>query len=104
MLKTILTNIADTLQYWLPALAGGIVDYMNQIQRGSKKWSIYGFLVHLVSAVFFGWLIGMAAAGLSYAPSLVAAAGGMGGFLGVRVADLVTYRFIKIDRRTSKDE
>jgi hypothetical protein len=98
-MEKLLAQMADSISYWLPALAGGVVDYLNQLQRGSKTWSIAGFLIHLLSAVFFGWVTGTVTGGFDYSPNVVAAAGGMGGFLGVRIADLVTYRFMNIDRR-----
>lgn len=96
-------QILENVFYWLPALIGGIVDYFNQIQRGDKKWSYIGFFIHLLSAVFFGWLVGLAANGFGYNANLVGAAGGMGGFLGVRIADLLTYRLMNVDRRSDKE-
>ena len=47
-----------------------------------------GFFVHLASAIFFGWLTGSLVEGLDYSHQAVASAGGIGGFLGTRVADL----------------
>ena len=41
----------------------------------------------------------MASQGFGYGPGMIGAAGGMGGFLGVRVADLIVYGIIKADRR-----
>ena len=92
-------QVVESAGYWLPALMGGVVDYCNQVQKGEKKWSIYGFGVHLLSAVFFGWLTGVAMGDFGYGAGVIAASGGIGGFLGVRVADLITYRFMKEDRR-----
>ena len=91
-------QVAESMGYWLPALIGGIVDYFNQLQRGDKTWSVFGFAIHLMSAVFFGWITGIAIADFGYEQGIVAASGGMGGFLGVRVADLITYKFMSIDR------
>ena len=81
-------SLIDQFLLWIPALMGGFVDYLNQIQRGEKVFSLFGFAVHLISAAFFGWATGMAAAGFEYDSNLVAVAGGFGGFLGVRLADL----------------
>lgn len=85
--------------FWIPSLVGGFVDYLNQIQRGTKRWSFIGFVTHLLSALFFGWFCGAIAIGMEYDVNIVAACGGMGGFFGVRAADLVAYRFMKTDRR-----
>ena len=60
---------------------------------------MYGFTVHLLSAVFFGWVCGSIAAGLGYGVHVISASSGIGGFLGVRVADLVTWRLMGEDRR-----
>lgn len=103
-MKNLLGQLADSIGYWLPPLAGGVVDYLNQVQQGNKKWSIFGFIVHLLSAVFFGWLIGSVAGGLEYQASVVAAAGGMGGFFGVRVADLIAFRFMNLERRAADED
>lgn len=92
-MEKLLHALAEALQYILPAVAGGIIDYLNQVQKGSKKWSVTSFMVHLLSAVFFGWLVGTVAASLGYDAGLVAAAGGAGGFLGIRTADLIAARF-----------
>ncbi len=97
--KVIINWLADVGGYVLPPLLGGIVDYLNQLQAGTKHWDWSEFIVHLVSAVFFGWLTGLLAGGLGYDVEIVAAAGGMGGFLGVRIADLVTYRLMNVERR-----
>ena len=72
----------------IPAAVGGLVDYMNQLYRKTSVWSIIGFCVHLSSAIFFGWLTGSLVEGLDYSHQAVASAGGIGGFLGTRVADL----------------
>jgi hypothetical protein len=98
-MEKIFAQFYDAFVHLLPPLAGGVVDYLNQLQKGGKRWSLKGFAVHLLSAVFFGWMVGAAAGGLGYEVSTVAAAGGMGGFLGVRFADLITYKFMNIDRR-----
>lgn len=88
--------------FWIPALIGGTIDYLNKIHRGDKRWSVGGFVVHLSSALFFGWIAGTLAGGLGYDMNIVAACGGMGGFFGVRMADLIAYRFMKIERRVRK--
>lgn len=88
-------KLIDALQFIIPAVSGGVVDYLNQIQKGSKEWSFTGFAIHLSSAMFFGWLIGTIAGSLGYDGGLVAAAGGVGGFLGIRSIDLVLNRFGK---------
>ena len=80
----------------IPAAIGGLVDYINQLYRKTNVWSIVGFCVHLSSAVFFGWLTGSLVGGLDYSAQAVASAGGIGGFLGTRVADLTVAVVSKI--------
>lgn len=92
---------AKNFAYLIPAFIGGVVDFMNQVQRGDKRWSLFGFASHMLSAVFFGWFAGAVAFEFGYSPNMIAASGGLGGFLGVRLADLVISRFLKIDRRAS---
>ena len=92
-------QVVDSAVHWLPALIGGFVDYCHQVQKGEKKWSIYGFCLHLLSAVFFGWITGIAIGDFGYNDGVIAASAGIGGFLGVRVADLITYKFMGIDQR-----
>jgi len=79
----------------LAALCGGVVDYANQIYSGDKAFSVMSMLIHLLSAVFFGWVVGTAASGFGYGEDIIRGAGGLGGFLGVRVADILTIRLKK---------
>ena len=101
-MERIITQLIENAYGWVPALIGGVVDYLNQLQRGKKTLSILGIATHLLSAVFFGWMSGTAVGGLEYSPNMVAAAGGMGGYLGVRLADLITYQILQVNRRGKK--
>ena len=83
----------EYLQLIVPALIGGVVDYANQVIRGLREFQAMELFVHLLSAAFFGWMIGTTASGLGHVDSIVAAAGGLGGFLGVRIADIIVYKF-----------
>ena len=98
MIDAILTALAKKGAILLPAFVGGLVDYLNQLQAGRKSFRISGLLIHLVSALFFGWAVGVSASELNYSADLVSVAGGAGGFLGVRVADLVAI-WVSGDRR-----
>ena len=98
-MKALLSQLLESAGYILPALLGGIIDYINQLQSGRKTWAWTEFAVHLASAVFFGWLVGLMASGLDYDVQIVAAAGGMGGFFGVRVADVVAHRLTATGKR-----
>ena len=98
-MEKLLVQVVESAGAWLPGIMGGVVDYLNQLARGEKKWSIYGFAVHLFSAGFFGWMTGTLVGGMNYDSGIVAASCGLGGFLGVRVADLITYKFMGIDQR-----
>ena len=84
-------RLIEVLQYILPAIAGGIVDYLNQ----KKAWSAGGFSVHVLTATFFGWLAGKTAAGLHYDSDLVAAAVAVGGYFGIRVSFLIREKFLQ---------
>lgn len=98
MIDAIVAALAKKGAILIPALMGGLVDYLNQLQAGRKSYKFSGLLIHLVSALFFGWAVGVSAAELSYSKDFVSVAGGAGGFLGVRVADLVAI-WISGDRR-----
>jgi hypothetical protein len=97
-LNHLVTFFDETVIAGIPAFAGGIVDYLNQLQKGTKKWSCFSFMTHVSSALFFGWVCGSIASGMNYSVDIVASSGGMGGFLGVRVADLLSYKVFG-DRR-----
>ena len=77
-----------SLKPLIPGAFGGVVDYLNKLQKGERHWSFVGFLVHLVSAMFFGWILFEVAIGWGYDGHLAGALSGLGGFLGTRVADL----------------
>lgn len=82
----------------MPALIGGLVDYLNQIQNGKRTWNLIDLSIHLLSALFFGWAAGVLAAEMQYSKDMISAAGGAGGFLGVRLADMFIYKMFG-DRR-----
>ena len=99
-MEKFLAHIGELVAYWIPALAGGVVDYLNQINRGDKRWSFLGFATHLCAAMFFGWCAGNVIYGLGYPGGVVAASGGIGGFLGTRISDLIIFKIMEIDRRS----
>lgn len=102
---TLLTYSKELFVIGVPALLGGVVDYFNQVYNGKKHWTWIGFIVHLTSAVFFGMVCGVLAQAYAEnsqwlrAEYVSTAAAAMGGFLGVRIADMVVWRFLKADRR-----
>jgi len=101
-MKEMLADLVEQLRslaYIIPAAFGGFIDYLNQVQRKSKHWSCMSFLTHMLSALFFGWMAGVIAAEAGYSASVIAASGGFGGFLGVRLADLIIYSVMKVNRR-----
>lgn len=100
MMKSEFLQFIDSAAPYFAPVVGGLVDYVNQISKGVRRWNFLGFIVHLASALFFGWVIGKAASGLGYESDLILAASGFGGFMGVRVADLISYKFLG-DRRRS---
>jgi hypothetical protein len=87
-MKYLLAQLDGQWILFFSAMLGGVVDYANKVMRGEKRLHLGAFVVHILSAVFFGWVVGTVVSGFDYAPDLVHAAGGVGGFLGVRVADL----------------
>lgn len=89
--KQFFTHLLEQAIFLFPAAVGGLVDYLNQLLQNSAPWHWGQFFVHMISAIFFGWMVGTLVSGFDYPGSVVAAAGGMGGFLGVRVADLLRY-------------
>ena len=91
LLDTFIEWFVGSVLFWLPPMLGGAVDYLNQVSKGQKKRSFKGFFMHILSALFFGWVCGRIAAGLGYEADLIYAAAGLGGFFGVRVADLLTH-------------
>jgi hypothetical protein len=102
VMKAFLADLIEQFRavaFMMPASIGGLVDYLNQLQRGSKAWSIMSFFSHMLSALFFGWLSGVMAAEAGYAEGAIAACGGFGGFLGVRLADLIIHTILRISRR-----
>ena len=92
-------QVVETAGVWLPGIVGGLIDYLNQVLNGQKKGSVYSFVVHILSAGFFGWMTGALVGGLDYDAGVIAASCGLGGYLGVRVADLITYKFLGVDQR-----
>lgn len=90
-----ITDLAKNAWFWLIPLAGGVADYILQMQRGVKpraplKVVLASLGMHLFVAMFFGCLLVLVCGALGYTDVLAfGAAGGAGGFLGVRVVDLL---------------
>lgn len=92
-------ELIDALQesFWwcVAALTGGIIDWLNQTQKGTKDTSFTGLFVHLASALFFGWVAGnlagayvaLYAGGVKEGDGLIGAAGALGGYMGIRFID-----------------
>ena len=98
-MEKLLAHAWETIGLIIPALIGGVVDYLNQINNGKKSRSFFGFVVHGFSAMFFGWLAGSITMSLGYTEvHTISAAGGFGGFMGVRLSDLII-RLIGVERR-----
>ncbi len=101
-MKEMLAEVVElfrSLVYLIPAAFGGFIDFLNQVQRGAKTWNCMSFITHMLSALFLGWLARVFAAESGYTHGIIAASGGFGGFLGVRLADLVIYNLMKVNRR-----
>jgi len=90
-------SIIREIGFWMTGAAGGVVDYLNQLARGERRWSLAGAAVHVLSALFFGYLVGLGATGLGYSQEVCSALSGLGGYFGVRVADLA---MIFLNRRS----
>ena len=71
----------------------------NQIARGTKRPSWASALIHLASAVFFGWLTGKVGIALGYSDDWTGVLSGAGGYLGVRLAD---YSTLILDARAKR--
>tara|TARA_R110000868_G_scaffold127605_2_gene335405 strand:- start:2597 stop:2905 length:309 start_codon:yes stop_codon:yes gene_type:complete len=101
-MKSFLADLIEQFRavaFMIPASIGGLVDYLNQLQRGSKAWSIMSLFSHMLSAVFFGWMSGIVAFEFFQSVGMVAACGGAGGFLGARLPNIILYGVLRINRR-----
>lgn len=77
---------------WLgPSLAGGLADYLSQVKRGSTRGTFTGMLVHLFAAGFVGWMVGDFILAAGYGREFYSVSCGIGGLLGVRVAEVVLF-------------
>lgn len=92
--STLIQQLSNALP-WIAALVGGVLDYANEIRRGSKSWSLIGFTLHCSSAVFFGWVVYSLAGHFGYGGDAAGAAAGLGGFMGTRCADILVSLFPK---------
>lgn len=88
-----LAELAEATKFWLPALIGGLVDYTNQVVRKTKRRGLVVGVTHIATAVFFGWMSATLVTGLDYAYDVAAASGGLGGYMGLRTAELLSKRF-----------
>lgn len=92
-----LSDVIRGLWLWLIPLAGtgGLADYLIQVQRGVKPSApfrvvVIGGCVHTFIATFFGCLSVLVCGALGHTDDLAyGAAAGAGGFMGVRVFDLL---------------
>lgn len=75
------------LEFAIPAAFGGLVDFLERWQSGRKPRR--RFVPHMLAAMFFGWLLGTLAFEYTQSVGMVAACGGLGGFLGPRLPAIV---------------
>lgn len=85
----IVTQMFHGAELFLLPLVGGLLDYLNQVRLGIRKFHIWRFALHMATACFFGWMLGMAATGLGYDENFANAVAGVGGALGIRFTDLL---------------
>lgn len=91
---TSLAQLFHTTWIWMLPLFGGIGDYIIQAQRGLKprtplKVVMLTMGLHSVVAVFSGMVVALCVGAVGYTGEMAyAAAGAIGGFLGVRVFDI----------------
>jgi len=76
---------------WIAPFVGGLLDYWHQVQTGQRKPTLWSFVLHVGMAMFFGWICGLCAKGGGWGYEWSLAAAGLGGFLGVRLADLLYF-------------
>lgn len=99
-MKATLTSLIVWLQqfeFLFPALVGGLVDYIAQIKSSPHGCTLIGIASHLVSAGFFGWLLGEIAVSIGQAETGYGVACGIGGLLGTRVSEVIIF---VINRKT----
>ncbi len=82
-------NVIELLPVMVPAFIGGLLDYARQIQQKIRKFNIAALCLHCAAAIFFGWVVNTWTVELGYSVEAAKASGGVGGWIGVRFADLI---------------
>jgi hypothetical protein len=83
------------------ALFGGVVKYLNTL--GKKKFSLYPFIISLITALFAGIVVGLFAVENGWPQTYTALAGALGGFSGNVCVELLIGKFFgKIDTTVQK--
>lgn len=92
--KTSIEEVVRHVWFWLIPIAGGLVDWANQMARGLKPTEppLHVFLsitIHLLTAIFFAALAMFSAVHFGYSdwPALSVVGGGAA-YLGTRIVDL----------------
>lgn len=70
-------------------IVGGVLDYLNQLMSGKRRWEFLSFVLHSVTATFFGWAAIWITLGLGYEYHMAGGVAGLGGFLGTRTIDII---------------
>ena len=82
-------NVSELGAVTVPAFIGGVLDYAMQVQQKKRLFSLSAFLLHCAAALFFGWVVNTWTVELGYSIDAAKAAGGVGGWIGVRISDLI---------------
>lgn len=89
----------EVFLYFVVVVIASIISYANKLSAGKTTFSFLGGLVHFITSVFFGWIIGQMAFYAGYTePGQIMIAASMGSYLGDKVIDLF-YQILKVDRR-----
>lgn len=78
-------------EFLMPSLAGGLVDYLTTIGQDNRVYTITGILVHLLSAGFFGWMVGELVLVASPESGAYSVACGIGGLMGTRIGEIIMF-------------
>ena len=81
--------ISELLPVMVPAFIGGLLDYARQIQQKIREFNFAALTLHCAAALFFGWVVNTWTVEMGYSVEAAKAAGGVGGWIGVRLADLI---------------
>lgn len=88
-------NIVQIFIVGVIAMSAGALDYVHRLVKRQQQWSWVSLVLHLVLAVFSGFIASVMVREIGYSDGFAGACAGAAGWMNVRVFQLIEFKISK---------